>query len=438
MRKRREKTTPINPTNFVQCVELLLGAETYNKHLRHTIEQEGEGALIFATPKGLALANSPEVKVSMTDATFQCCPRQQHTGLYQLLIFHVMRYNKPVPIFHIAMTNKKETLYTEIMEWIKQECPLLNPSDINMDFELAEMNSAKAVFDIDPTGCDFHYNQAILRKIGKKGLKKTLSKNAEFSKWVYQIMALNHLPADKIEATFRELCSRQIPLSASAKKAKESFQRYWEHFWLNTIGVDRLSVYRAPLRTNNHCESYHSKLSKQIGIRPNFWIFVRQLNRLLEINDINMSRLEQETPINRDNRRQSVNEGRIQALIRRLETGRPAPITAMEYVKAIAHLQTSKFKDNGDMDSDSDSEIENPETVDNDEVDAADEEADTAPSTNQRDITCQICMENACDAILLPCGHTSCNECGEILKREKKDCHICRGRIRRVQRMFLN
>ena len=87
-----------------------------------------------------------------------------------------------------------------------------------------------------------------------------------------------------------------------------------------------------------------------------------------------MSRLEQETPINRDNKRQSVTEGRIQALIRRLETGRSAPITAMEYVKPIAHLQTSKFKDSGDMDSDSDSEIENPETVDNDEVDAADED----------------------------------------------------------------
>ena len=96
-------------------------------------------------------------------------------------------------------------------------------------------------------------------------------------------------------------------------------------------------------------------------------------------------------------------------------------------------------KDNGDMDSDSDSEIENPETVDDDnEVDAADEETDTGPSTNQRDITCRICLDNACDAILLPCGHASCHECGEILKREKKDCHICGGRIRQVQRMFLN
>ena len=174
MRKRREKTTPINPTNFVQCVELLQGSATYNKHLQHVIQDEGEGAMIFATPKGLALANSPEIKVSMTDATFQCCPRKQNTGIYQLFIFHVMRCNHPIPILHTVMTNKKETLYTEVMEWIKEQCPLLNPQNISMDFELAEMNSAKAVFDIDPTGCDFHYNQAILRKIGKKGLKKML------------------------------------------------------------------------------------------------------------------------------------------------------------------------------------------------------------------------------------------------------------------------
>ena len=147
---------------------MLQGAPTYNKHLQHVILEDDEGALLFATTKGLALANSEEVKVTMTDATFQCCPRKEHSGIYQLLIFHVMRYNNPVPILHTTMTNKKETLYTEIFEWFKQKCPLLNPENISIDFELAEMNSAKAVFNIDPTGCDFHYNQAILRKIGKK------------------------------------------------------------------------------------------------------------------------------------------------------------------------------------------------------------------------------------------------------------------------------
>ena len=77
-------------------------------------------------------------------------------------------------------------------------------------------------------------------------------------------MALNRLPSNKIEAAFQELCARPIPLSATAKKAKESFQRYWERFWLNTIGVDRLSVYRAPLRTNTLSMIYKKHLIRNI------------------------------------------------------------------------------------------------------------------------------------------------------------------------------
>ena len=84
---------------------------------------------------------------------------------------------------------------------------------------------------------------------------------------------------------------------------------------------------------------------------------MRLLNRLLEVNDINMSRIEQEVPTNRV-RKPTANQSRIETLIQRLESGRPSPITPMRYVAAIANLQTSKFKDTGDVDSDSDSEIE--------------------------------------------------------------------------------
>ena len=51
-----------------------------------------------------------------------------------------------------------------------------------------------------------------------------MSKNTEFKAWVHQIMSLNHLASDKIEQTFRELCAIRIPLSAYAKKEKQSFQ----------------------------------------------------------------------------------------------------------------------------------------------------------------------------------------------------------------------
>ena len=69
------------------------------------------------------------------------------------------------------MSCKTESLYTKIMEWLKEECPLLQPENMSVDFELAILNSAEEVFQVTPTGCDFHYNQAIYRKFGQMGLK---------------------------------------------------------------------------------------------------------------------------------------------------------------------------------------------------------------------------------------------------------------------------
>ena len=75
-----------------------------------------------------------------------------------------------------------------------------------------------------------------------------------------------------------------------------------------------------------------------------------------------------------------------------LENGRQSPITPMRYVEAITNLQTSKFKDTGDVDSDSDSEIEEV-NVEVEEVltQAAEEQAE--PTQSQSDITCRVCMD---------------------------------------------
>ena len=435
MRFRRSQTTPINPTNFTECVELLMGAVTYNKHLVHSILRDEEvGAMLFATEKGLDTANSPDVKVGMTDATFQCCPRREHTGIYQMLIFHVMRYGSAIPILHVPMTHKSEDLYNEVLEWLKNRCPQLNPHNISVDFEVGEMNAVEYVFGIIPTGCDFHYNNALLAKAGKKGLKVTIKRNKEFGKYFHQLMALNHLPADKIEPTFRELCAKRIALSSKTQKARESFERYWERFWLNKIGVDRLTVFKAPLRTNNHCENYHSKLPTTIGVRPNFWIFIRQLNRLLEVNDINLARLESDIAVNRSKKGPSANDKKIAELVKRLETGQPRPITPLGFVEAIAHFQTSKYQDRGDNDSDSDSDIEEGEDEEESDRDAHETGASAEPDNNTGGSAteCKICYGAEINALLLPCKHTTCSTCAEKLKREKRGCGICRARIRNI------
>ena len=163
---------------------------------------------------------------------------------------------------------------------------------------------------------------------------------------------------------------------------------------------------------------------------------MRQLNRLLEVNDINMSRIEQEVPTNRV-RKPTANQSRIETLIKRLETGRPSPITPMRYVEAIANLQTSKFKDTGDVDSDSDSEIEDVNgEAEEEPTQAAEEQAEPTPS--QSDITCRVCMDREVNAIIQPCCHSICLPCGDIFKQQKKPCHICRRKIRSVQRFYLN
>ena len=111
---------------------------------------------------------------------------------------------------------------------------------------------------------------------------------------------------------------------------------------------------------------------------------MRQLNRLLEVNDINMSRIEQEVPTNRV-RKPTANQSRIETLIQRHETGRPSPITPMRYVEAIANLQTTQ---------------------------AAEEQAEPTPS--QSDITCRVCMDREVNAIIQPCCHSVCLPCGDI------------------------
>ena len=51
---------------------------------------------------------------------------------------------------------------------------------------------------------------------------------------------------------------------------------------------------------------------------------------------------------------------------------------------------------------------------------------------------CQICLMRPINAVLCPCMHTSYLDCGERLKRDKLNCHMCRAIIQRVMRIHIN
>jgi hypothetical protein len=58
---------------------------------------------------------------------------------------------------------------------------------------------------------------------------------------------------------------------------------------------------------------------------------------------------------------------------------------------------------------------------------------------------CSICFDNICDKLIIPCGHLICSQCYEKLRTtnhrrmyNQLKCHLCRGLINRVQKIYFS
>lgn len=49
--------------------------------------------------------------------------------------------------------------------------------------------------------------------------------------------------------------------------------------------------------------------------------------------------------------------------------------------------------------------------------------------------TCNICMNNIVDTVLIPCGHTCCSECIQQLNQH---CFVCRSEYNNLKQLFIN
>ncbi len=48
---------------------------------------------------------------------------------------------------------------------------------------------------------------------------------------------------------------------------------------------------------------------------------------------------------------------------------------------------------------------------------------------------CSICLSNNVDHVLVPCGHTFCEQCANHLQHNK--CHYCRTMVQKKVKMFI-
>jgi hypothetical protein len=103
--------------------------------------------LTFSSEKSLAAANSEDIKVLQLDATFSPIPAKKHSGLYQLLVVHVVTFGPAIPVLHMPMTNKKEWLYTRVLEWLQNKCPNLSLEKFICDFKIGLINACETADD---------------------------------------------------------------------------------------------------------------------------------------------------------------------------------------------------------------------------------------------------------------------------------------------------
>ncbi|KRZ10754.1 hypothetical protein T11_3383 [Trichinella zimbabwensis] len=128
----------------------------------------------------------------------------------QLFTLHVFMRDKLLPVFH----SKAEELGVP-----------LNLVTFVCDFETALISAIQGNFlNIRIQGCFFHFFQAVLRQVGRLGLKTDYINNQEIRKKVKMLMALAFLPVNLVPAGFEIL---NVGTSGQVEALFQYFQREW-------------------------------------------------------------------------------------------------------------------------------------------------------------------------------------------------------------------
>ncbi|XP_039293612.1 uncharacterized protein LOC120353566 [Nilaparvata lugens] len=111
---------------------------------------------------------------------------------------------------------------------------------------------------------------------------------------------------------------------------------YIRRFWVGVVGVETLSTFEAPRRTNNHLESFHSRLLEAFGINLDVWNFIRKLRTVEHTAFCNLQRINRaEDPQEIRRRRHSDNVTEdIRSAMSRLTAGR---ITVIQFLMKVGH-----------------------------------------------------------------------------------------------------
>ena len=240
-----------------------------------------------------------------------------------------------------------------------------------------------------------------------------------YANWLRKLMAMPLLPQSEILNSFSVLEAQVFELRESDMGLVNKFKKYVKKTWI--LGEKDLSVYSAPIATNNGCESFHKCLKSSIKVHhPNVWKFLADLSKIISDFDSDYMRLENGLEISRPTKRHVIeNAKRRQEFREKLEM---LSISPEQYLAAVSLTIGRKGKNTSTGYSQN--------TIEMEDLSSDEEE------TSQND--CLICCQTKEGTFaLVPCGHANlCNNCGQHFLNEEKPCPICRAPITDIMQIF--
>ncbi|CAF1052556.1 unnamed protein product [Didymodactylos carnosus] len=196
------------------------------------------------------------------DKTFEKIPdklcvtlRNNHvtpTMFYQLYAIHVLYKDSVIPTVFALLPNKTQQTYQRLINETVQCCPWWSPDSIMMDFERAAYNAFRGSFvTTSLSGCFFHLQNSIQRKVQGLGFKTNYETDPIFARNAHKISALAFLPVSDVGQGFDDLYNALPSLY-------QPLLNYFEDTYL--------------------AESWHRRLSSVMQCQyPSLWSFITSL-----------------------------------------------------------------------------------------------------------------------------------------------------------------
>lgn len=212
------------------------------------------------------------------DGTFSSTPQI----FEQLYTIHIKIHGEFMPHMWCLLPNKQMNTYVRLFHLIKREATLLqhdlNPRVVHIDFELAVIGALRHEFNIEPTGCLFHYCQSILRHLAANGLQGSYNNNnpPEVRLTVRRLMSLPLIPPLRIDQAFQAVVN-----NAPNVVGMDILVNYVNNTYIDDTAQfhrDTWNCYGMADRTTNSCEAYHRVINKQFSHRrPDPFLFIQFL-----------------------------------------------------------------------------------------------------------------------------------------------------------------